>query len=430
MISVPYRTPVELTPAQQPYEPNAPNVIDLFSGAGGFSLGAIAAGCNIVAAFEQDPVTAYTYHVNLCRRRTRALFRDATQLRTDVLPNVDVILAGPPCQPWSSASGASDTDDPRRELLYLPVQWAIETDADVVLLENVPNLKHQYTDAYHRLKTEFSDAGYVVRDSVLDAADYHTPQHRERLFIIAASTDLTGNIDSWFPSPTTGTVDAQQTTLTAAPQHTSVEPYITTQEALSGLPRPIQSEPPKDDPVHKTIDDQPFMTVERDGTHRVDPHTTPTTIPRNGDSVRIPANHVAADHHDRTRHKYSEMRHGYTNDDGTGSTTDRRLDPNEPAQTMTCSNGTPPVHYQGKAPNTPTEPVSKVRRLTPREVGRLQGFPDTFAVAGTREEQFRQFANAVPPTLAAQLCHHITTTILQRPTRNTATPQRVTCSHD
>lgn len=408
MIQLPHRHPELTSPTR--YAPSSPTVIDLFSGIGGWSLGALAAGCTVAAAYEQSPVAAYAYHANLCRRETTAIHRDATTISTDgIADDIDIIVSGPPCQPWSSASGKTDTSDTRRDLLNNPVQWTDLLNPSVTVIENVPNLKHQYNNRLHQLKESFADIGYTATARVLDAADYHVPQHRNRLFIIAVNNSLLDSFTTWFPTPTTG--DPEQTSLPTQETH-SVEPRVTAQEALQSLPDPIKSQPPKQDRVHDTIAERPDITVEKDGTHRVDPHTTHVELSQRDTVDMMPANHIEANHHDSTRHSYSEMPIGYSNDDGTGSTTDRRIHPNQPAQTMTCSNGTPPIHYQGAAPNTDTGSPYDVRRLTPREVARLQTFPDTITAAGTREEQFRQFANAVPPLLAAQLLHHIRTEIL------------------
>ena len=117
----------------------------------------------------------------------------------------------------------------------------------------------------------------------------------------------------------------------------------------------------------------------------------------------MPPNHVAPDHADTTREKYAEWALGYSG----GRTTDRRLHPDEPAPTMTVSDGVQPIHFQGRSPSTPGEPVDDVRRLTVREVARLQTFPDLVTFAGTRVEQYRQAANAVPPNLVAHLAGHL-----------------------
>ena len=98
----------------------------------------------------------------------------------------------------------------------------------------------------------------------------------------------------------------------------------------------------------------------------------------------------------------AEYPHGYVG----SSTTDRRLHPDRPAPTVTISEGTPPVHYDGRTP-TNDKPVELVRRLTVREAARLQGFEDHWCFAETKAERFAQVGNAVPPPLAAHVAAHL-----------------------
>lgn len=82
---------------------------------------------------------------------------------------------------------------------------------------------------------------------------------------------------------------------------------------------------------------------------------------------------------------------------------------------MTVSRGTPPLHYVGAAPGN-DESVEEVRRLTVREVARLQRFPDWFCFTGIKKQQFQQAGNAVPPQLADHVIGHLIGEVFTKPT--------------
>jgi len=114
------------------------------------------------------------------------------------------------------------------------------------------------------------------------------------------------------------------------------------------LPAPIASAPPADDPVHETIEAVQPGAGEW-GRHRVDPHTVAGHREVGGTIVSVPPNHVAPDHAEETRAKYAEWALGYCG----SRTTDRRLHPDQPAPTMTVSDGVQPIHYQDGRPRRP-----------------------------------------------------------------------------
>lgn len=399
-----------------------PTAVDLCAGAGGASYGLQMAGFNVRAALELDPAARYTYQVHIADHDDMAvLAHDVTEVqrrRIDRVlsdsapgpaPNLDLLFAGPPCQPHSDA-GHRDPDDPRRYVTFAAVEWARELLPKLVVIENVEGLERNSPDALAGVVDELADTGYTVATLSLHAPDYGVPQARDRLFVVGVRDDLESP-GHWEPMPICA--DGGQLRLDQLGE-TPIG-FTTAREAFDGpgvidgypLPDPLPPQRPKDDPIH---------SVSHYDENRVEPHLCPTWMDHDEEhryvlgpyggirgDVLMPPNHVEADHADATREKYSEWELGYC---GT-STTDRRLHPDQPAPTITVSEGTPPFHYGGRSPDNPDAPVEDVRRLTVRECARLQTFPDNFCFAGTKREQFRQVGNAVPPLLAMHLGDHL-----------------------
>ncbi|WP_066418881.1 DNA cytosine methyltransferase [Halorubrum aethiopicum] len=382
---------------------DGPTAVDMFAGVGGATIGLVAGGFNVRAAWETDPVASYAYRVNHTEGTDIAQYGDATDVRPDHVPDdLDLLFAGPPCQGFSSSGGSVD-DDPRNQLAFCVPEWVDAVGPRIVVVENVVGLQDLHGPTHGALVDALTDAGegYTVATLRLDAADYNVPQARERVFIIAVREDCP-TPDQW--EPPVVTAPAPTRTLTG----TALEGYDTAGEALDSLPEPIVSMPPADDPVHATIEELQPGAGEW-GRHRVDPHTVAGHREVDGTIVVVPPNHVAPDHADATRAKYAEWELGFCG----SRTTDRRLHSDRPAPTMTVSDGTPPVSFVGRSPSTLDEPVNDVRRLTVREVARLQTFPDMVTFAGTRVEQYRQAANAVPPNLVAHLAGHLRDAVLE-----------------
>jgi len=161
--------------------------IDLFCGAGGSSLGAAAAGVEIVAGFDIWPVAARVYAANFPRARFHlcdlvALDESDIWIIRDDLGPVDLLLASPPCTDYSLARGAKP---PSSAGLDLP--WCVWAFARVflprwIVVENVVQMRrwHGYRALLHALMR----LGYRVCVRILDAADFGVPQRRRRLYIV------------------------------------------------------------------------------------------------------------------------------------------------------------------------------------------------------------------------------------------------------
>lgn len=387
---------------------NAPTAIDLFAGCGGFTTGAMQGGFEVRAAWETDPFARYTYHTVHCEANPLSLHGDATEVDPEKAPDdLDAIFAGPSCQGLSAAGGEINPDDPRNEHAFVVIDWVEATTPKVVCIENVVGLTELHSPLHQTLTKQLSSQGYTVNTIALNAADYGVPQTRKRVFIIGIRDDHP-TPSQWEPPQS----NAESATHTLGGQ--TLDGYETAQEALEDLPEPLEQQPPTDDPVHSSMAD--YISDPNYGNrHQVDPHSLPEPVQRDGQVVFVPPNHVAADHSRAARERMAEMEQGHCGN----RTTARRLHPDKPSPTLTVSQGTPPVHYQGASPENGSD-ISSVRRLTVRECARLMTFPDDwYTFAGTKKDQFRQVCNAVPPILAAHLADHLRREVIEQGTSAT-----------
>jgi DNA (cytosine-5)-methyltransferase 1 len=219
------------------------SVISLFTGAGGIDYGFEAAGFETRAALELDPLCCSTLRASrswpvlqadLLQTSTRKIL-EAGRLRVG---QVDVLVGGPPCQPFSKsgwwANGDSlRLDDPRAGTLGGYLRVLREARPKAFLLENVEGLAFQGKDEGLRLllstvKNINAEAGtrYQPTVHVLNAADYGVPQTRARVFVVGARD---GRL---FKTPRVTHADPEKAALLG------LEPWMTAWDAIGGLDRP------------------------------------------------------------------------------------------------------------------------------------------------------------------------------------------------
>ena len=168
------------------------NLIDLFSGAGGFSLGAHQAGFRVVAAFDNDAILASSYPRNF--PNTRMILKDVTQLDGETIRaaaggRVDGIVGGPPCQGFS-VIGKRNPKDPRRLLLCHFFRITKEIQPSFFVMENVLGLA--YSDARGALDEALrlvEDQYAVLGPIVWNAAEFGAATKRSRLFVVGIHKD-------------------------------------------------------------------------------------------------------------------------------------------------------------------------------------------------------------------------------------------------
>lgn len=123
---------------------------------------------------------------------------DIRNIKTDELPECDGIIGGPPCQSWSEAGRLRGINDPRGQLFYEYIRILKDKKPKFFLAENVKGMMaKRHNEAVENIIEQFQDAGYDVFIKLMNAADYGVAQDRKRVFYIGFRKDL--NIDFTFP---------------------------------------------------------------------------------------------------------------------------------------------------------------------------------------------------------------------------------------
>ncbi len=337
----------------------------MFAGGGGLSLGVAEAamrvglGTEIALAVEQRPDTAEVYARNFpCAHVLQAdvadLFNgtvgsafteDEARLRAQ-LGAIDVLLAGPPCQGHSDLNNHTRRRDPRNGL-YVRVARAAEVlRPTLVLIENVPTIRHDLGSAVPRATAVLERSGYRVATTVLDLLKLGVPQRRRRHILVASRDE---NVD----------LDEILSAGTACDQHG---------------PRTVEWA------IRDLLRVAPMSAVD----------IASTPSPANVERMRWLIDHDEYDLPNHLRPKCHHAPHSYVSMYG-------RLRWDVPAQTITTGYGS---MGQGRYVH-PALP----RTITPHEAARLQTLPDFFDLgnAKTRSTWAHVIGNAVPPLLGVHL---------------------------
>lgn len=160
------------------------NVIDLFCGAGGMSLGLKHAGFNIVAAMDNWDAAVDCYKANfqghMVYKQDLSDWREVMRVIHDI--KCDMIVGGPPCQDFSEAGDRVEGD--RAELTKSFAKIVGKKHPRYFIMENVPAA--QKSNAYKTARSIFKRAGYGLTEVVLDASLCGVPQRRKRFFCIGS----------------------------------------------------------------------------------------------------------------------------------------------------------------------------------------------------------------------------------------------------
>lgn len=163
-------------------------VISMFSGCGGLDLGFIHAGHNIVWANDFDKHAVNTYRKNIGEH---IILGDISTISTEEIPEGDIVIGGFPCQGFSIANTKRNKEDERNNL-YLEILRVIQDKKPkFFLMENVPGiLSLEGGLIFEMILNDMKNAGYEVKYSTLNSANYGVPQIRKRVIFIGVREDL------------------------------------------------------------------------------------------------------------------------------------------------------------------------------------------------------------------------------------------------
>lgn len=176
------------------------DIISLFSGAGGLDLGFHKAGFRTVVAIEYDKKICPTFRVNF--PDVKLIEEDIRNISSSELPdNISGIIGGPPCQSWSEAGTLKGIEDARGQLFFEYIRILRDKKPLFFVAENVSGmLAGRHREAVESFLRQFDDAGYDVVYKLLNANDYDVAQDRDRVFYIGFRKDL--NIREFeYPAP-------------------------------------------------------------------------------------------------------------------------------------------------------------------------------------------------------------------------------------
>jgi len=329
------------------------NIVDLFAGVGGLSLGFRQEKYNILLSTDIDEDCKDTYTLNW--PKSLYLCEDIRKITPKTLQqslgasNVEIIVGGPPCKGFSTIGARASSDemmrkrfDERNFLFRDFVKVVNKVGPKIFLFENVSGLLNFNNGfIFEEIKNSFRKIGYKIEHNLLDAVNYGVPQYRKRVFIVGRKR----NKEIGFP--------------------------------------PISYKWAKHMPCFKTVGE---VISDLAGLENNFP------------------NHIPLNHGDKNIRRYKFIPEGgrmpedklpsdlYRKNFGN---TFKRLDRNKPSLTMVPGHNAFPIHPWLH------------RSLTVREAARIQTFPDDIIFTGPRHSQCLQVGNAVPVNLARAWAIHL-----------------------
>ena len=337
------------------------NAVDIFSGAGGLSIGAEKAGFNITIAIEKDLSAADTFLHN--HPFAKILCEDICEINPleHISTNPFIIFGGPPCQGFSTSNTKTRSlENPNNYLFNQFLRFVKELQPSWFLFENVEGItSFDNGNTVKEIKKLFSELGYNTTEDVLYASDYGVPQNRNRFIMVGNRL----GINFEFPQKFNYKV--------------SVEDAISDLPSLNNGDNIYELSYSK-----KNSEISDYAKLMRKNSTK----SLQNFVSKNKDYVLERYKHI--DQGQNWKAIPDELMQNYTNKNNCHSGIYKRLHSKLPS-----------VVISNYRKNMLIHPFEN-RGLSVREAARLQSFPDNFIFKGTLSHIQQQIGNAVPPLLA------------------------------
>ena len=357
-----------------------PIIVDLFSGCGGFGLGAELAGFDCRVAVDIDETLQSAYRLNF--PKTQAIQADIGKLECSAWRFLlkkrrpDGVIGGPPCQGFSRI-GKRDREDPRNSLIGHFLRHVALLDPKFFIMENVEGLLDEGNVDVLMTALQIVAPRFKILDPlVIKASDFGAPTRRTRVVVIGYNPNKMPSLALKDFSP--------DNSLSG----------VTVRDAIADLPVPILSSRAKDDYAwskYPNLDDVELSEYAK----------CARMFPPEGlgwkTAIELLADRKSSGHEVTIHSKAVAQRYGALAPGGVDSVSkSTRLVWEGVCPTLRAGTGVEKGSHQAVRPIHPIE----ARVITVREAARLQGFPDWFVFHPTKWNSFRMIGNSVSPKVS------------------------------
>jgi DNA (cytosine-5)-methyltransferase 1 len=379
------------------------NFASLYSGCGGFDLGFISEGFNSVAAYDLDPAACLNFKSNVGEHVFNVDLINGIPNKQE-LDGIDVLIAGPPCQGFSTA-GKRDVNDKRNHLLTHTGKLAIQVAPKVLVVENVPGaLSGDHARYWDELTNLMQSVGYHTQTIKCQTSELGMAQERKRILFFAWKTKQ--HFDISLPTKEPENLRAALAGVRGLPNHNPKRLIRNSKEWL----------------IAKKINPGQKLSNVRGGCNSVATWDIPSVYGEITEDERTILELIRRLRRQERVRKYGDadpvafsrlenalgpqfmghinqlLEKGYLRKKshgvdlvGTFNGKYRRLEWDGPSCTVDTRFGSPRYFLH----------PSYERGFTIREAARLQGFEDDYIFKGSEQAQYRVIGNAVPPPLGA-----------------------------